>query len=102
HVSEKQIEAIVLDLDAQLEQDGLERRLELAARGISNPEDRQEAFRLAGFVASISKGVSRVEQGVLARLAELWSLPGTAVEELVRDMAGALDQQTAQDSHLPS
>jgi tellurite resistance protein len=91
HVTARQVEAIVLDLGTQLEQDGLERRLEMAARGVTDVVDRQEALRIAGFIASISKGVSQSERRVLARLAELWSLPSGAVEVLVHEMAGVLE-----------
>jgi tellurite resistance protein len=85
-VSQRQVQAIVLDLSTQLADDGLERRLLHLEHAIARPEDRREALRIAALLAWVSAGVSDVERQILGRLASVWELASTAVEEALSEV----------------
>lgn len=90
-VSERQLNAIVLDLSTQLTDDGIERRVEHLGRAIARPSDRQEALRIAALLALASAGVSEVERQILERLAAVWELPVAAVDKALSEAEKTLD-----------
>lgn len=91
YVSERQISAIVMDLETQLADDGFERRLERLACTVTRQSDRLEALRIAALLARVSAGVCDAEREVLGRLAALWDLPPDSVEDALCEVANALD-----------
>lgn len=92
-VSERQVNAIVLDLSTQLAQDGLELRLRHLGSAIARPSDRREALRISALLAHVSAGVSEVERQVLDRLANVWDLEPSSVDEALREVANTLQQE---------
>lgn len=90
-VSEDQIGALLSDLADQLAEDGLEKRIEMVGRTIAKEEHQREVLRIAGFLASISGGVSDVERRVLEAMAEAFGLESGAVEAELQRVAIALD-----------
>lgn len=90
-VSERQLQAIVLDLSTQLAEDGLERRIERLGQAILRPSDRREALRIAALLAWVSAGVSDVERETLNRLAAVWELPSNAVDAALSEASRTLD-----------
>jgi tellurite resistance protein len=89
-VSERLVQAIVLDLSTQLAQDGLDRRLEQVGRAVLRPSDRREALRIACLLARVSAGVSDVERAILERLAAVWDLSPDAVDEALSEVEQVL------------
>jgi tellurite resistance protein len=89
-VSERQVQAIVLDLSTQLAEDGLDRRVEQVGRAVVRPTDRREALRIACLLARVSAGVSDVEREILGRLAAAWDLSPDAVEEALSEVEQVL------------
>ncbi len=90
-VSEEQIGALLADLADQLDEDGLENRIEMVGRTIAKEEHQREVLRIAGFLGWISGGVSDVERRVLVAIAEAFGLDSGAVEAELRRVANALD-----------
>ena len=89
-VSSSQIAALVSDLTDQLEEDGLDRRIEVMTSIVSRPDHAQEVLRIAGLVALSSEDVSAVERQTLEKLATRWSLGGGAVDSALADVRDAL------------
>jgi tellurite resistance protein len=89
-VAERQITALLADLRDQLAEDGVEKRIEMVARGFARQEQAQEVLRVAALVAHVSGGVSDVERGVLERLAKALGLTGAATTTALSEVATAL------------
>ena len=68
-VGEGQIHALLEDLADQLEEDGVDKRVNMVSRTISKPDHQQEVLRVAALLAQVSGGVSDVEREVLQKLA---------------------------------
>lgn len=79
-VAEPQVAALLADLDDLLREDGLERRVAMAARCIQNPEQAQEVLRVAALLAWISGGVSDPEREVMLKLGEAFGLGAEAID----------------------
>ncbi|MDX2054322.1 MAG: tellurite resistance TerB family protein [Polyangiaceae bacterium] len=69
-VAVRQVHALLLDLETQLEEDGLERRVEMIGRTVKRPEHALEVLRVAALLAEVSGGVSDIERDVLGALAK--------------------------------
>jgi tellurite resistance protein len=89
-VVERQVSALLADLDDQLEEDGLERRLPMIARSITGDDQAREVLRIAALLAQVSGGVSDVEREVLSKLARELKLPPSAVGTAVAEAQSAL------------
>lgn len=85
-----QVHALLSDLHEALEEDGIERRLEIISRSVTKPEHRAEVLRVAALVAHVSGGVSDVERGVMERLATTLELPTTDVARAIEEARAAL------------
>jgi tellurite resistance protein len=86
-VAPKAIAALVGDLEDQLEEDGMPRRIKALAEAVTRPEHKVEILRIAALIAQTSDDVSDVERGVLRQIAEALGLA-------VKDVDGALDDVT--------
>jgi tellurite resistance protein len=89
-IPERQLDAILADLAAQLEEDGLDKRLTMVARTIATPEHAREVLRVAALIAHISEGVSAVERDTMLKLARGCGLGPEALEEALRHVENAL------------
>lgn len=89
-ISQTHISALVSDLADQLEEDGLDRRIERLAQGVQREEHALEVLRIAALIAKASDEVSDVERGVLTKLAAACRLDESAVERALADVDASL------------
>ena len=89
-VAERQISALLADLHDQLEEDGVDKRVEMVARGITRHDHAQEVLRVAALLAHVSGGVSDVERALLERLAKALGLDAAATSSALSEVASAL------------
>ncbi|HEU4412342.1 MAG TPA: tellurite resistance TerB family protein [Polyangiaceae bacterium] len=89
-VSERQIQALLADLEELYQEDGLEHRLSMVGRLVTKESHQREVLRVASLLASISGGVDDAERHVLERLAATFGLGGAAVDDALRDVRSAL------------
>lgn len=89
-ISPLQTEELVRDLEAQLRQEGLERRIDAVARAVTKPEQAHEILRIAALLAQVSEDVSSVERDVLKRIAARCGLQEHDVEASLADVATLL------------
>jgi tellurite resistance protein len=85
-VSYVQLRALLADLRDQLEEDGLDKRIDMVGRTIARPEHGQEVLRIAGLLAHVSAGVSAVERAVLEKLTLRFGLPLSTLEEILGEV----------------
>ena len=69
------------DLSDQLHEDGLERRILMVSRAITDPDQQREVLRMAGLLAHVSGGVSQVERDVLGQIAAAFDLAPDEVDK---------------------
>ena len=89
-VAERQVSALLADLHDQLEEDGLDKRVQMVARSISREDHAREVLRVSSLLAHVSGGVSPVEREVLDKLSREFKLTSTAVEQAIEEAARAL------------
>ena len=89
-VGSHQITALVGDLTDQLEEDGLDQRIEVMTGVVTRKDHAQEVLRIAGLVALSSEDVIAVERATLEKLATRWNLGEGAVDAALSDVRGAL------------
>lgn len=89
-IAPRQIEELVADLEVQLRQEGLERRIEVVGRAVTKPEHAHEILRIAALLAQASEDVSSVERDVLTRIAIRCGLQERDVDEALADVASLL------------
>jgi tellurite resistance protein len=89
-VTERQIQALLSDLAELYEEDGLEHRLSMVGRLVTDDSHRREVLRVATLLASVSGGVDAAERHVLDRLAATFGMAGSAVDDALRDVTSAL------------
>jgi len=68
-VGERQLSALLADLETALSEDGLALRVAAVARCVRGPVEAREVLRVAALIAAVSGGVSAEERTVLGRLA---------------------------------
>ena len=91
-VAESQVSALLADLQDQLDEDGLEKRIQMVARAIPREDHAREVLRVSSLLAQVSGGVSSVEREVLDKLAREFKLTGVAVEQALAEAAHALHE----------
>ena len=84
------VSALVADLADQLEEDGLDRRVEMVASVVRTSEQKQEVLRIAALMAQISGGIDHTERSVLEKLATRFGLDDNAVERSVAQSKSAV------------
>jgi len=89
-VDEQQVSALLADLHDQLQEDGMQKRIEMVARTITREDHAREVLRVSSLLAHVSGGVSLVERGVLDKLAAEFKLTNAAVEQAIEEAAHAL------------
>lgn len=90
-VLEGQIAALLADLSDQLQEDGLEKRIQMVARTVAKPEHAAEVLRVAALLAHVSGGVSSVERAVIEKLAAALRLEAGAVDVALAEATAALE-----------
>jgi tellurite resistance protein len=89
-IPESQLGAILADLEQQLEDDGMDKRVRMVARTIATPEHAREVLRVAALIAHISEGVSEVEREVMLKLAGEFELGSDELDAALREVDDAL------------
>src|SRR4051812_8349711 len=89
-VVERQVSALLADLADQLNEDGLEKRVQMVSRSIGREDQARELLRIAALLAHVSGGVSDVERDVLGKLARELRLDSNAVDAAVKEAGSAL------------
>jgi tellurite resistance protein len=89
-VAPRQIEALIGDLEDQLVEDGIDRRVKALAAPVIRKEHAREVLRIAALLADTTDGVSDVERDVLAKIATACGLDGAAVDSALVDVRSAL------------
>jgi tellurite resistance protein len=84
-VPERQVGALLADLDDMLSQDGIDKRLNMVARAVARPEHAREVLRVAALLAHASGGVSAAEREVLGKLRVCLGMEEDALEEALRE-----------------
>ncbi len=89
-VSPRHIAALISDFGDQLEEDGLDHRLQRLSEGIVRSEHAQELLRIAALIAQCSDDVSEIERNVLEKLAVACKLDAADVDAALNDVKAAL------------
>jgi tellurite resistance protein len=89
-VAPKQISALISDLQDQLEEDGLDRRIDMVSKQVTKKDHAREVLRIAALLAQSSENVSDVERQVMVKLASKCGLEEGAVDASLRDVQEAL------------
>ncbi len=91
-VAERQVSALLADLHDQLEEDGMDKRIQMVARAVLREDHAREVLRVSSLLAHVSGGVSAVEREVLDKLAREFKLTPAAVEQAIEEAAHALNE----------
>ena len=91
-VAERQVSALLADLRDQLDEDGLQKRIEKVAQAITREDHAREVLRVSSLLAHVSGGVSSVEREVLDKLAAELKLKDAAVDRAIDEAAHALTE----------
>jgi tellurite resistance protein len=89
-VAPQQITALVSDLKDQLDEDGVDRRIEMVAKQVTKKEHAHEVLRIGALLAQVSDDVGPEERSVLKKLAACMGLDERAVESALADVREAL------------
>ncbi len=89
-VPQQHVDALISDLEDQLAEDGLDRRLEMLSAPIQRPEHAGEVLRVAALLAQCSEDVNASEREVLDKLARACKLGEGAVDHALADVRAAL------------
>jgi len=84
------IAALVSDLADQLEEDGMDRRIEFLSKTLTKKEHAHEALRIAALLAQASGDVSSAERQALTRIAHGCGLEPGEVNAALDDVKTAL------------
>jgi tellurite resistance protein len=90
-VLERQVAALLADLEDQLDEDGMDKRCQMVARAIDNSEQAKEVLRIAALIAHVSGGVSADERAVLEKLSDEMSLDAGVLEAALREAEKVLE-----------
>lgn len=85
-VPQHHIADLVADLEDQLSEDGLDRRIARLAEAVTRKEHAQEVLRIATLIAQVSDEVSDVERVVLEKLAVACKLDASEVDAALVDV----------------
>ena len=91
-VAERQVSALLADLQDLLDEDGMQKRIAMVARAITREDHAREVLRVSSLLAYVSGGVSSVEREVLDKLAAEFKLTDAAVEQAIEEAAHALTE----------
>ena len=89
-VGQGQVHALVADLEDQMHEDGIDKRVKMVSRTVSKPEHAQEVLRVAALLAHVSGGVSTEERDVLEKLTESFGSDEDALKRALSEAEQAL------------
>ena len=89
-VSPKIIGGLVADLEDQLREDGIDRRIEALASSVHKPDHAREVLRIAALLAQTSEDVSEVERSVLKKIAQALGMSVDEVDRSLDDVRKAM------------
>ena len=89
-VDQGTVKNLLADLGDQLEEDGLDRRVNALGSTVIKSEHQRELLRIAGLLAHVSGGVSDAERTVLGKLAATFQLPPAEVDAALDAVKSAL------------
>jgi len=89
-VAEKQVNALLADLQDLLTEDGMDKRIRMVARHVQRADHAREVLRVAALLAAVSCGVSDEERQVMRKLATELRLEDEALEAAIAEAEGAL------------
>ncbi|HEY5145781.1 MAG TPA: tellurite resistance TerB family protein [Polyangiaceae bacterium] len=89
-VAPQQIAALVNDLGDQLEEDGIDRRVEMIGRAVTKKDHGREILRIAALLAYVSDDVSPVEREVLGKLARQFGIDAGEVDSALDEAREAV------------
>ncbi len=84
------IEALVSDLQTQLVEDGLDKRIAAVAKNVARKEHALEVLRVAVLLAQANHDVSEDEHTVLGKLTTALGLSAAELEEALQDIQRGL------------
>jgi tellurite resistance protein len=90
-VLERQVVALLADLEDQLQEDGIDKRCKMVARAVNKPEQASEVLRIAALIAQVSGGVNDEEKQVLSQLADEFGLEGVALDAALAEASTVLE-----------
>jgi tellurite resistance protein len=79
-VQQGDVHSLVSDLCDQLDEDGVDRRIQMIASVIADDHHKLEVLRIAALMAFVSGGVADTERHVLDKLASGFGMPAGSVE----------------------
>jgi tellurite resistance protein len=91
-VTPKQITGLLADLQDQLDEDGIDRRVARLAVAAPRREHAIEVLRIAALLADASEGVSAVERDMLGKIATGCKLEVSEVDRAIADVRAALGE----------
>ena len=89
-VTPKQITALLADLQDQIDEDGVDKRIAALAMAVHKKEHALEVLRIAALLADASEGVSAVEREILEKIAVACGLAKSDVDGAIADVRAAL------------
>ncbi len=89
-VSNAQIEALLSDLSDLLEEDGIDKRIDMVGKSITRPEHGEEVIRVAGLLAHVSAGVSEVERDALQKMCSRFGLSPETLDKVLGEVESAV------------
>lgn len=91
-VQAQDVHALVADLADLLDEDGVDRRVEMVASVVQAPEHKLEVLRIAALMAWVSGGVDDTERTVIEKLAGHFGLSADEVESTFEQARSALGE----------
>jgi tellurite resistance protein len=91
-VNPEQLEALLADLSDQVAEDGLDKRIEMVAKGVTRPEHQREVLRIAALLAHVSGSVSDVERDVVMKLAYAFGVHSDLIDQVLGEAKRVLDK----------
>jgi tellurite resistance protein len=84
-VGEGQVHALIEDLGDLMQEDGIDKRIEMVARTVSKADHQQEVLRVGALLAQVSGGVSAEERDVLEKLRKAFGIEVEALERALTE-----------------
>jgi len=91
-IDPSQLAALLADLQEQLHEDGVDKRIQVVASTISKPEHQREVLRVSALIGYISGGVSEVEKNAMISLARAFGMSEADVQTAIDEARKALGE----------
>ena len=91
-VASDSLEALLADLADQLEEDGLDHRVQMVSKTINRTDQQREVLRIATFLAFASGGVSDAELDVIEKMSRAFEIDDAAMQSVLKEVKQAIDE----------